>query len=136
MYYYGDTEIVVDSFGMKKYQPSYDWCFSGSRRTPVEYPYSYDAHYTWCEFDKENAPKNHDCSYSDRMRDWDPKKYEEARLASGGGWIENISEDQAKKFVEVYWGGTRKCIGFAKCCNVSNGYGLGIFFTVPVEDEQ
>ena len=106
-----------------------DWCGHG-KRTPRDHPYSYDAHYIWRDFDKHNMPKGVDGSYSDRMQMWDSEMYDKARTESGGGWIESISRKQAEKFVEVYYEGTRKCVGFAKACNVSNGYGLGVFFTV------
>lgn len=105
----------------------YDWCFPGQHRTLEEHPYGYDAHYTWREFAK-NKMTGIEGLYSDRMRDWDPEKYTAAAKASGGGFIEHISQDQAKTFIETYYDGTKECVGFARCCNVASGYGIGIFF--------
>lgn len=111
------------------YKDTIDWAFpSGSRRTRREYPYSYDAYFVWRDFDKHDQPKSIGGEYSDRLMQHDHKKYEKARDDSSGGWIEDISKEQAKKFIESYYDGKYECVGFAACCNVSNGYGIGIFY--------
>ena len=104
-----------------------DWCSEDDENfTPQQRPYSYSAHYTWRDFDKNDIPADVGSVYSDRMREWDTEVYTEA--TKGLGWIENISKSQAKKLIKTYYGGKYECVGFAKTCNVSNGYGLGIFF--------
>lgn len=112
----------------------YDWCWPCQQRTREQYPYSYDAHYKWRDFDKDNPPEGMDCIYSDRMMQWDYEKYEAARQKVDAGWIENISREKAEGIIDAYYDGKYKCVGFAACCNVSNGYGIGIFFIVPKED--
>ncbi len=104
-----------------------------SKRTRQEYPYSYDAHYTFRDFDKKKQPEGLDAVYSDRMRYWDPDAFEKACKAVKKGWLENLTKSEAKKFIEVYYAGKYKCLGHAACCNVSSGYGIGLFFIVPEE---
>ena len=105
-----------------------DWCFeNNSGRTPREYPYSYDAHFSWRDFDKSDM-EGIDIVYSDRMRDWDPEKYKTALNTVGRCWIENISRDAAKRLIEIYYDGAYECVGFGRCCNMSSGYGIGLFY--------
>jgi hypothetical protein len=107
----------------------YDWCFSSGReqRTPEEHPYSFDAYYLWRNFEKSDMD-GIDSVYSDRMRDWEPEKFEAAMEAAGKGWLDKMTEDRAKAFIKVYYDGKYECVGFGRCCNVSNGYPIGIFF--------
>lgn len=116
-------------------RPVYDWCFGETGRTPEQHPHSYDAHYLWRDFDKADREamqaEEIQSVYSDRMMQWDSKKYEAARKASKAGWIENIDRRTAEKFIESYYDGKMICVGFGKCCNVSTGYGIGLFFIKP-----
>lgn len=118
-----------DVWGVVHGGPIYDWCFDDdpNKRTKEKYPYSYDAHYLWRDFEKDNM-EGISSVYSDRMMQWDSEKYERARSFSGGGWIESISKEAAKKFVQSYYGGKYNCVGFGICCNQSTGYGIGLFF--------
>lgn len=110
---------------------SYDWCFGGSR-TPEQHPYGYDAFYVWREFEKD-AMDGIGAEYSDRLQQRDPAKHERARSLAKMGWIESTTKEQAKRYIDHYFGGEYECVGFARCCNVSNGYGLGIFYLRKVE---
>lgn len=105
---------------------TYDWCFGGSR-TPESHPYSYDAFYVWRDFDKDDM-SGIGGEYSDRLQQWEPEKYAHARREAGMGAIENVTREQARKFIKAYYGGKYECVGYARCCNVSSGYGLGIFY--------
>lgn len=110
------------------YAALYDWCQPYGKRTREEYRYSYDDHYVWREFDKHDIPKCVDVIYSDRMREWDAGSYELARKESKAGWMEDLTKEQAKRFIEIFYAGAYECVGFARSCNHSTGYGIGIFF--------
>jgi len=124
------TMYVLSSDGVV--HPHMDWCFGESGRSPREAPYGYDAHFAWRHFDKRNPPANMHSVYSDRMQQWDPEKFALARKAAGENcWIENLTPDAARRFVEVYYDGTQECIGFGRCCNQATGYGIGLFYIRP-----
>lgn len=114
----------------------YDWTHHGNR-TPEEYPYSFSAHYLWRDFDKNDIPKGVSSEYSDRMRGWDNAAYERAREAVNfSEMTAQLDRASAKQFVEIYHGGACECVGYARDCNVSNGYPLGIFFIRSKSDNK
>lgn len=113
--------------------PNYDWVDNSCTRTPEEYRYSYSSHYVWRDFDKTNVPDNVFVVYSDRMSQHDYEKYN--RVVAGVGWIENIDKKTAKRIIKDYYGGKYACVGFARSCNQSTGYGIGMFF-VKENDEN
>lgn len=99
----------------------YDWVDPTQTRTPENYPYSFDAHYIW----RENL-KGASGVYSDRMWEWDREK---AKMAFDGVGQRAIRDKQkTKKVIEKYYDGKYECVGYALCCNVSNGYEIGIFY--------
>jgi hypothetical protein len=109
-----------------------DWCFAqNSGRTRQAHPYSYDAHFVWRDFDKADM-SGIVSVYSDRMRDWDPRKYDAAMSAAtkatGRCWVEDLTKESTSRFIEVYYDGVMDCVGFGRACNVSTGYGIGLFF--------
>lgn len=123
---YGDVFDETEGY-YRSFELNEDWCNEyGPKRSPREYPYSYSAHYVWRDFDKKEMPKNISPIYSDRMKMWDRDKY--MAVTKDTGWIEDISQSQAKNIIESYYDGKYECVGFARECNVSNGYGVGIFF--------
>ncbi|MBO9428818.1 hypothetical protein [Sulfitobacter sp. R18_1] len=107
----------------------YDWCFDDGqeKRNPDEYRYSFDPYYLWRDFNKERMD-GIDSVYSDRMREWDPKKYEAACKKSKFRGIDSCTKTQAKAFIEAYYDDKYECVGVGRACNVSNGYPLGLFF--------
>ena len=109
-----------------------DWVDEGKQNlTRQHFPYSYDAHYKWRDFDKNAQPEGLTVVYSDRMQSWDYDKY--AKATKNLGWIEDISKTQAKAVINSDYEGKYQCVGYAICCNVSNGYGIGMFFVLPTK---
>ena len=103
---------------------SYDWVHEHCTRSPREYMYSYSEHYVWRDFDKFNMPEDVTSAYSDRMMQWDYEKYK--KCVKGVGWIENVDKKTAKRIIKEYYDGKYECVGFAKSCNWSTGYGLSL----------
>lgn len=106
----------------------YDWLSPHSTRTPDEYPYAYSEHYVWRDFKSgDGAVQAH---YTDRMREWDGPKW---RYATRNDRLKNyqsepVHREAAQAVVSDYFGPEFECVGFAKSCNQSSGYPLGIFF--------
>ncbi|GHB33689.1 hypothetical protein GCM10007094_23110 [Pseudovibrio japonicus] len=113
---------------------TYDWVEPGQTRTPEEYPYNFDAHFKWREFDKLAHDEPRQVFYSDRMLSWDYEKYMES--FGSHGWLTSLTKEQCKKAVETYFGASQECVGFALCCNQSTGYPIGIFFVKPKQSNQ
>jgi hypothetical protein len=104
----------------------YDWVDPNKNSSPEESPYSFDAFYIWRDFDKENMAKNISVFYTDRMFQWD---YEKAKRAfEGRKGIETLTKDDCIKITKKYFGNKARCVGYALCCNVSNGYPIGMLF--------
>jgi hypothetical protein len=113
-----------------------DWVDEqGNKRTRRNHRYAYDAHYVWREFNKNKQPKSIDAVYSDRMREWDGPLYESC-ITKDTGWIEDISKEEAKRIIHEYYDGTMECVGFARECNQSSGYGIGLFFIKPIKAKK
>lgn len=110
----------------------YDWCFDSGLELhgPDSRPYGFDAYFIWRDFDKndEEDMKGIHSVYSDRMREWNPEKYEAARKGKDLGWMDRLDRKKAVTFIKEYYDGKYECVGFGRACNVSNGYPLGIFF--------
>lgn len=137
---YFDGEYEYDEFGcigeagnaLDRLKSMYDWTDEHSRmRTPQAHPYGFDGHFKWRDFDKNKTPKGLDMVYSDRMNQWDSEKYKEA--FAGSGWIQGLDKKTSKEVIEKYYDGKYECVGYAVCCNVSNGYPIGMFYLMPKE---
>lgn len=102
----------------------YDWCDPLQTRSPEDYPYAFSEYWII-----RPAPGIlYQPFYSDRMREWDGVAYEKALRASG--WTpmqEHPTTESLHKMVDTYFGSEFKLAGYARSCNVSNGYPLGIF---------
>lgn len=144
----GEYVIMEDPYGMRVVrQERYDWMFpSGSeRRGPQEYPYSYEPYYLWRDFDKENPPP-HDTIYTDRMREWDYKKWNRVmdrkkkkwygQLGDLGGWGLRWNKRQSNIITRRYFGGGYRCIGYGIGANVSNGYEYGVLAIQSPEHQE
>lgn len=136
-YDYDYTDIYFDGG-----RNQLDWCFGDSGKSPIQSPYSFDAHYLWRDFDKADIP-DHNSAYSDQMNQWDHEKYMAAfdrkstkfGKLSGRGLM-GLSKSDALIITKRYWGEDTKCIGYALDCNRSSGYELGIFFTATTKCDQ
>lgn len=98
----------------------YDWVDPSRTRSPEEYPYSFDAHYIWRDDLTGATP-----IYSDRMWEWD---WEKAKAAFKNNQRGRRVKHECKEIIERYYDGKYECVGYALCCNVSNGYEIGIFY--------
>lgn len=106
----------------------YDWVSTSEQihRTPVEYPYSFDAYYIWRDFDKADMPDDVHPVYMDRMRAWDPETYSKSFKAVAG--IYQTNRKYAETFIDTFYDGKYTCVGQAIACNHSTGYEIPIFF--------
>lgn len=111
-------------YGSYDYTMQYDWCFGGSRRTPEEYPYSYDAFFIW----RKAKYAEGSAVYSDRMFQWDYDKAREAFKNTGAQGSCHITPEQANQIIKKYYGADHECLAYAVGCNVSNGYPYSIFW--------
>lgn len=102
----------------------YDWVDRNHTRTPEKYPYSFDAHYLWRDDLSESTSV-----YSDRMWQWD---HEAAKYAFSNNQRGRRSREECKDIIKKYYKGVYECVGYALCCNQSNGYEIGIFFIKKV----
>ena len=117
-------------YGFRRGGPHYDWAGDG-RRTREEYPYSFSAHYIFRDGAKVRfGIEGADGFYTDRMRSWEPEKFE--RAMKGFGFYGTLPSGNAKvacnRAAKIYFGEDAECVGYALDCNVSNGYPIGIFF--------
>lgn len=96
-------------------------------RTPLTHPYSYDAYVIWGKKDKKaNAV------YSDRLYEWDYKKYDrlcEKHWGNQAQYWDERDADKVQAFLRDYNDNPKLILTMImKCCNVSSGYPIWIFF--------
>lgn len=115
---------------------TYDWVSPEGSRTPEDFPYSYDAHYLWRDFDPadETSTKTPKLVvYSDRMRDENPEKFD--RFLVPGifpeRFIYNMTRSQCEAFVAGFYDGKYIPVGYARATDVPSGTSMGIFFLIP-----
>ena len=113
---------VVNMFG-ETYSPYVDEFGKPIKRTPFEYPYSYDGFVTYRG--GENSEANNTI-YSDRLLQWD---YEKCRkmmkkhFGESGDYWNNRSPKKIESFLKEWCGDKNlKLIFVMEYCNVSNGY--------------
>jgi bisphosphoglycerate-dependent phosphoglycerate mutase len=98
------------------------------KRNKEKYPYGYDPFVIWRGDYKEG--KN-DVVYSDRMYQWDHKKYEGCIKAIWTDCRQHFSDSNPKdieSFLSLYFDKKIKLTAIMEGCNVSNGYPYWIFF--------
>ena len=97
---------------------------SNPPRTRITHPYSYDPFTIW-------GGKNRKCNnsvYTDRMSQWDYKKFEETGLKVFGdkgslGWFNTGNGKKVEQFLRKYNGdNSLELTRIVEYCNVSNGY--------------
>ena len=92
------------------------------KRTPEEYPYSYDAFFEYKAPDYQESDR---MVYHDRMKQWDRQGFGDA---SHQIWLEGGQEFFGKgprdiqKFLCLYFKKEVHLTGILRGCNVSNGY--------------
>jgi len=105
------------------------WDGEPVERTPVEWPYSYDAFFEWKGRDFERTDA---AVYSDRLRQWDGKAFADAvhevwPTNPGGQMFYGKNPKDVEKFLCLYFKKQVHLTGILRGCNVSNGYPYWIF---------
>jgi hypothetical protein len=96
-------------------------------KTLDRWPYSYDAYMTWKgDYHKGKG----DAVYSDRLYQWDSKKYDECCRAiwnNEGQYFNNREPKDIERFMCLYFGYKIKLTGIETGCNYSTGYPYWVF---------
>lgn len=107
-----------------------------STRTEEQYPYSFDAYYIW-----GHNLKSDSAVYSDRLNEWNRSAYQKA-IEQIKKPIDHWDVQTVALFFNIYYEGklnkpvtTDNICALAKCCNVSTGYPIHIFFTKELDLE-
>lgn len=99
-----------------------------TERTPDKYPYSYEPYVQWKgEFDGQKASSY----FSDRLRQWDYKKFDECCEKVWGEKMEYFQNGNPKyieKFLSLYFERKTKLTAILEGCNYGNGYPYWIFY--------
>lgn len=96
-------------------------------KTKEEYPYSYDPYVV---FDKREDGSKFSVVYSDRLIQWNHKKYD---ISCREVWnnerqyFSNRQPNDIEKFLCLYFGYKVKLVLIMEGCNVSNGYPYWVF---------
>ena len=114
------NDIEWDYYGSKV-----DWVDPDKTRTKYAHPYSYSDHFLWRHGDLSHQ-KGIDVVYSDRLYQWDYKKYEKTRIKNKR--FSQYTREDAAKFLTRYFGKRTTVVALAEGCNVSNGYPYWIFW--------
>lgn len=99
------------------------------KRTPSEYPYSYDEFVTWKS--TMYSDKDH-WVYSDRMMEWDYNKFNEACMKvwkNQGQYFypRSRTPKQIEKFLCIYFDKNVELTAVVQGCNQGNGYPYWVF---------
>lgn len=118
-------------------QRLYDFAFDTGFRTPEKYPYSYDPYFIQGDRASTNGC---DAVYDDRMRQWNPDKFRDAKSRvygseNGGYWMRYATPHQMSDFMSIYYGKQIRVYGIAEGCNVSNGYPYWIVYFKDVNED-
>lgn len=96
-------------------------------QTPITHPYSYDAYVIW-----GRKTNNSGSVYSDRLYQWDSQKYNElCRLIwnNESQYFDQRNPSDIQTFLRRYNDNEQIVLTMImKCCNVSSGYPIWIFF--------
>ena len=102
-----------------------DWVNPRDTNSKQTHPYSYSPYYIW----RVGPLANSSSSYSDRMQQWDSKKFNKAcdLIKKPFG---TFTREDCTKFLTEYFGEETTALGLAEGCNVSNGYPYWVFFWI------
>lgn len=98
------------------------------KRTPFDYPYSYDAYETYKSY---NWSKDDTVTYSDRLIQWDSNKFLKCAEKAFGlncGHNFNKNPKDIEKFLNLYFEIELELTGVEQACNYHNGYPYWIFY--------
>lgn len=97
------------------------------KQDKANWPYSYDRFVIW----KGAWSKTDRAVYSDRLYQWDSKKYNECCKQVWPNSVDFFSQKaplDIERFLSLYFGQQIKLTGIEEGCNVSNGYPYWIFY--------
>jgi len=98
------------------------------KKTPFNYPYSFDPFVTYLnEYQKDK----HSAVYSDRLYQWDYKKFNsccQEVFGDTGQYFDSRKPEDIERFLSLYLGTNVKLTAIQKECNVSSGFPLWVFF--------
>lgn len=106
------------------------------KRTPWDYPYSFERFCTWKGDEYEKTKHS---VYSDRMLEWDSKKFNAACQAvwgNHGQCFDGRTPGEIQRFLSLYFGHDVVLTGIEKACNWANGYPCWIFCYYDKEAER
>ena len=124
---YGINDIHPKDRHLFGFSPMYrDWHGKPVEKTPHSHPYSYDAYVV-----EKKADKYKNSIYSDRLWQWDYKKYNELCRKYFGNeaqlW-DGRSFNKIEEFLRDHQSNPElRLIGIMKGCNVSSGYPYWVF---------
>lgn len=98
-------------------------------RTPFSHPYNFDQYVTWKSKDYDSN-KIYSGEYSDRMMEWDRKKYCDCIKEVFGNerqYFDNRKPEDIEKFLIKYFGHDLTLVAVEKACNWSTGYPIWVF---------
>lgn len=97
------------------------------KRTPVQYPYSYDLFVQYKNGGKSEITQS---AYSDRLFQWDFKKYNDLcikNFGNEGQYFDERKPNDIEMFLSDYFEKKIKLIVIMKGCNVSSGFAVWYF---------
>lgn len=97
------------------------------KKTPITNPYDFDEYVEW----KGNYHKFDSAVYSDRLYQWDTKKYNKCyqEIFKKSGQIFNgKNPDGINKFLNMYFDKDVRLTAIMRGCNISSGFPYWIFF--------
>lgn len=104
------------------------------KRTKEDYRYSYDFFVVWRQDYNQNTS---DTVYSDRLWQWDSKKYNTCCMEVWGNKGQSFHGRKPKEiesFLNKYFGRKVKLTAIMEGCNVSNGYPIWSFHFETTEN--
>ena len=106
------------------------------QRPREEYPYSFD-HY--CIYKTTDFEQTTHTIYSDRMRQWDSKKFHachEHVFGNDSDYFDCRNPDLIEQFLREYFDCELTLTGIEAGCNFSNGYPYWVFYIIRAEDAE
>lgn len=103
------------------------------KRTPSTHPYNYDEYVVWKE--KGCDIKNSSAVYSDRLYQWDSKKFNECceKVGQIGQYFHSTSRPKIQEFLSLYFEKEIKLTAIIQGCNQSSGFPYWVFCYEEVE---
>lgn len=97
------------------------------KKNPITNPYDYDEYVEWkCGYEKEDF-----AVYSDRLMQWDSKKYDKCYKEIFGKKGQSFNKDNPngiEKFLSMYFGEKVRLTTIMRGCNWLSGFPYWVFF--------